>query len=190
MIVPINCNVASAVVLEQNANPPKMLLLRRATEVLRDQWCHVAGGIEAGESAWQAALREVREETGLHVLRLFSADYTEQFYEAARNVVTIVPAFVAYVDSTQTVRLNAEHSAYRWVSFRRPTHWSPLAGNVDSTKRCAANSLTAHRRSYRKSGLATTLAPNTSFKPDPARRGFAARLAQFVRPAAEYTCRL
>lgn len=117
MIVPINCNVASAVVLEQNANPPKMLLLRRATEVLRDQWCHVAGGIEAGETAWQAAMREVREETGLNVLRLFSADYTEQFYEAARNVVTIVPAFVAYVDSTQTVHLNAEHSAYRWVSF-------------------------------------------------------------------------
>jgi dihydroneopterin triphosphate diphosphatase len=94
-----------------------MLLLRRSNPHLRDEWCHVAGGIEPGEAAWQAALREVREETGLEVHRLFSADYTEQFYEAKRNVVTIVPAFVAYVDSTQPVRLNGEHSAFRWVTF-------------------------------------------------------------------------
>jgi dATP pyrophosphohydrolase len=48
--------------------------------------------------------------------------------EAARNVVTIVPAFVAYVDSTQTVRLNAEHSAYRWVSFSEAGALVPFTG--------------------------------------------------------------
>jgi len=115
--VPVKCSVASAVVLEQNARPPKLLLLRRLNPHLRDEWCHVAGGIEPGETAWQAALREIGEETGLAVQRLFSADYTEQFYEVGRNVVQIVPAFVAYVDSMQPVRLNAEHSAFRWVTF-------------------------------------------------------------------------
>jgi dATP pyrophosphohydrolase len=94
-----------------------MLLLRRSKPHLYDEWCHVAGGIEANESAWQAALREIHEETGLVVTRLFSADYTEQFYEPGRNVVQIIPAFVAYVDSSQQVRLNAEHSAFRWVTF-------------------------------------------------------------------------
>ena len=74
-------------------------------------------GIEDGETAWQTALREIREETGLTVARLYSADYNEQFYESGRNTFTVVPVFVAYVDSSQTVRLNAEHSEFRWVTI-------------------------------------------------------------------------
>src|SRR5271169_4494967 len=98
--IPISCCIASAVVLEEGGSPPRMLILRRAVEQLHGEWCHVAGRIEADETAWEAVLREIREETGLAVTRLFSADYTEQFYEAKRNVVSVVPAFVAYVDST------------------------------------------------------------------------------------------
>lgn len=65
MGVPISCEVASAVVLEDGAEVPRMLLLKRAKAHLQHEWCHVAGGIEAGETAWQAALREIAEETGL-----------------------------------------------------------------------------------------------------------------------------
>ena len=115
--IPIRCSVASAVVLEDGADRPRMLLLRRSKQPLFGEWCHVAGGIEDGEAAWQTVLREIREETGLAVARLFSADYNEQFYEAGRNIFTVVPVFVAYVDSSRTVRLNAEHSEFRWVTI-------------------------------------------------------------------------
>lgn len=117
MGVPISCEVASAVVLEDGTAVPRMLLLKRARAHLEHEWCHVAGGIEAGETAWQAALREIAEETGLGVRRLYSADCTEQFYEHAKEQITIIPAFVAYVDPAQPVRLNAEHSNFRWVTF-------------------------------------------------------------------------
>lgn len=115
--IPIRCSVAAAVVLEDGVDQPRMLLLRRSKQPLFGEWCHVAGGIEDGETAWETALREIREETGLAVTRLFSADYNEQFYEARRNTFTVVPVFVAYVDSSQLVRLNTEHSEFRWVTI-------------------------------------------------------------------------
>jgi len=51
------------------------------------------------------------------VRRFYSADCTEQFYEHAKEQITIIPAFVAFVDAAQPVRLNAEHSDFRWVTF-------------------------------------------------------------------------
>ncbi|MCP4405010.1 MAG: NUDIX domain-containing protein [bacterium] len=48
----------------------KAILLTRRTD--NGRWCLPGGGIEAGENAEEAAIREVREEVGLdvHVQRL------------------------------------------------------------------------------------------------------------------------
>lgn len=128
MSIPIVCEVASAVVLEDRSDFPRLLLLKGAKAHLHGAWCHIAGGIEPGETPWQTAAREIAEETGLAVSRLYSADFTEQFYEPAKNHVTIIPAFVAYVDPDQEVRLNAEHSEYRWVTFDEARELVAFAG--------------------------------------------------------------
>ncbi len=80
-------------------------------------WCQVAGGLEEGETAWQAALREITEETGLTPQRFYSGDICEQFYEPERDCISIFPVFVAFVDPTAWVTLNNEHSAYQWLDF-------------------------------------------------------------------------
>jgi hypothetical protein len=49
--VQISCFVASAVLLEEGVSVPRMLILRRPVEHLCGEWCHVAGRIEAGETA-------------------------------------------------------------------------------------------------------------------------------------------
>lgn len=115
--VPMHAFIASIFVLREGPEGVEVLLLKRA-QTLKGLWCQVAGKIEEGETAWQAGLRELREETGLVPQRYYSADVIEQFYEAERDAITVGPVFVAYVDAGADVRLNEEHSDFRWF---RPT---------------------------------------------------------------------
>ncbi|HEY0395353.1 MAG TPA: NUDIX hydrolase [Candidatus Elarobacter sp.] len=68
---------AEAVVVIVRPSPREMLLVRQYRHPLaRDNWEVVAGGIEPGESPEEAAVRELREETGYvahRVVRLWSA---------------------------------------------------------------------------------------------------------------------
>ena len=57
-------NCAGAVVRDARG---RVLLVRRANEPSRGLWSVPGGRIEPGESAREAAAREVREETGLEV---------------------------------------------------------------------------------------------------------------------------
>ncbi len=50
----------------------KILLLKR---VKGGYWCHVAGGVEAGETGWQTILRELKEETQIDDVELHKADF-------------------------------------------------------------------------------------------------------------------
>lgn len=52
-----------------------------------------------GEKTWEAALREVREETNLNCDQLYSADICEQFYDADRDAISMLTVFVGFVDA-------------------------------------------------------------------------------------------
>ena len=84
---------------------------------LEGAWCQVVGKIETGETAWQAALRELREETELTPDEFYSADICEQFYDHGSDELVIAPVFVAKVASGTEVVLNEEHSKFSWMSF-------------------------------------------------------------------------
>lgn len=125
--IPIRAFLSSLVALRQNENEWQVLLLKR-TQTLVGEWCQIAGSIEEGETAWQAALRELDEETGLTPRNFYSADITEQFYEPDRDAITIAPVFVAIIDPNHTVSLNHEHSDHRWVSFKEAIEMVPFGG--------------------------------------------------------------
>lgn len=82
--IPIHSFGVSVVLLRSGGSETEVLLLRR-NHTLVGEWCQIAGGIEDGEKAWETALREVKEETGLDCDRLYSADICEQFYETDRE---------------------------------------------------------------------------------------------------------
>lgn len=93
------------------------LLLRRCGLHLPGVWQGVTGRIEGEESASQAALRELKEETGFSPQSFYSADILESFYDVARGQIFAAPVFVAFVDSGREVRLCCkEHDASQWVS--------------------------------------------------------------------------
>jgi dATP pyrophosphohydrolase len=94
----------------------ELLQMRRAKgEFLEGVWGTVHGKIEGQEKAWQAALRELREETGLTPSEFYQLDTINQFYLAADDTVWHVPAFCAVVPRDVDVVLNDEHDSVRWV---------------------------------------------------------------------------
>ncbi|WP_120499901.1 NUDIX pyrophosphatase [Roseovarius sp. EL26] len=125
--IPIRSFMVSLIVLRKVETEAEVLLLKR-TQTLTGEWCQVAGGIEGNETAWQAALRELMEETGLSALKLYSADICEQFYEADRDAITMAAVFVAIVGDNDVISLNHEHSDFQWVSFEQARDMVPFAG--------------------------------------------------------------
>jgi bis(5'-nucleosidyl)-tetraphosphatase len=84
-------------------------------------WDFAKGNIEYGENESQAALREIREETGIesvHFLEGFRVRI-EYNYKRDRNLVhKEVIYFLARSDS-QRVILSNEHIGYSWCDFDR-----------------------------------------------------------------------
>ncbi|MGM0842831.1 MAG: NUDIX hydrolase [Bacillota bacterium] len=129
--VPLRCTGVAAVLIKRTDSDYKVLLLKRDTSVLRDVWCYIGGGIEEGEKAWEAALREVKEETGITDLSLYSSNQFDQIYSPKENYIYIAPVFVGYVDESQKVNLNYEHSDYKWVSFKEAFDTVSIPGNEE-----------------------------------------------------------
>ena len=91
-------------------------LRRAATEQLgAGTYQNVRGGIEPDETAWQAALRELREEAGLRPVEFYRLSMTETFYISQDDTLWHAVPFCAIVDRAATVTLNDEHDAIRWV---------------------------------------------------------------------------
>ena len=93
-----------------------LFLKRRPGAYLGDTWHAVHGKIEANETAWQAALRELREEAGLTPARFWQLEFVNTFYAAKWDRVLCCPGFVAEVAADAAVRLSEEHTAYRWIA--------------------------------------------------------------------------
>ena len=111
--------VIDAYVFYQSDNGLEYLLLKRAkTKMYEHLWQGVAGKIERREEAWQAAIRELKEETGFDPARIFIADHISKFYEAHGDRINFVPVFGIEVNNKNVI-LSEEHSEYQWQDFEK-----------------------------------------------------------------------
>ena len=93
-----------------------LALQRSAATRCPASWETVHGRIEPDERPEHAAVREVREETGLGVDRLYSIT-CQPFYLHKAGVVQMAVVFAAFVREPAAVTLGDEHQRHEWLSM-------------------------------------------------------------------------
>jgi dihydroneopterin triphosphate diphosphatase len=78
-------------------------------------WETVHGRIEDDEKPEAAARRELREETGLELDRLYNVT-VQPFYLHTLQTIQLAVVFAAFVAEPAEVTLGAEHQEYEWLS--------------------------------------------------------------------------
>lgn len=110
----LRVGVVDVLVFREAQPAPRVLVLRRAAGTrCTGAWEVVHGRIEPDERPEEAAVREVQEETGLPVQRLYNLA-CQPFYLHRLSAVQVAVVFVAFVGNGD-VRMGAEHDAAEWL---------------------------------------------------------------------------
>ena len=113
-VTSVRVGVVDVFVLRRRGGEWEALVLERAAGVrCPGAWETVHGRIEPGERPEQAAIREVREETGLTVERLYNVT-VQPFYLHQDAAVMLAVVFAAIVPEA-LLTLGPEHARAEWM---------------------------------------------------------------------------
>ena len=114
--IPMCVRGAALVVVRRTGADAEFLLLRRKNPPV-GAWSFIGGKIESNEKAYEAALREAREEAGVEVQSLYSADLFDQVYVIDSNSIWVASFLVGFVDPESRVTRSEEHDDHRWCKI-------------------------------------------------------------------------
>ena len=141
-------------IFKSTPNGPRFLMLRRPPH-RRGFWQAVTGAPLAGETDIEAAIREVREETGLEVsgsvfplgityayaLRPELADRWRELYSAGIDEIAVVAFGAEVPDGVEPTLDPAEHDRFRWCGYEQadamldwPIESDALAGRREALR--------------------------------------------------------
>ncbi len=108
--------VVDVFVIRPIATAWRVLVVQRAEDTrCPGAWETVHGRIEPSERPEHAAVREVKEETGLAIARLYNIT-VQPFYLHGFQTVQLAVVFAAFVGEPGDVVLGPEHRGYEWLS--------------------------------------------------------------------------
>ncbi len=101
---------------------PEFLLLKRSDKVIYSgEWRMIGGKVKEGEHRADAALRELREETGLIPSLFWAIPSVNSFYDVKNDAVHSIPAFACEIGYGSEIKLNHEHTDYGWFTAEKAT---------------------------------------------------------------------
>lgn len=124
---------------------PEFLLIRKRSSGKSPQagiWQVVSGKVDKGETYWQAALRELKEETDLEPASLYEIG-AETFYSYYRDCICIHPTFAARVADEAVVAISSEHEDWVWLPFDQALVRLPYPTQRESIARLRFNVIDA-----------------------------------------------
>ena len=117
----------------------EFLCLRRGrVRFLPGVWQPVTGRRRPRERGLAAAVREVREETGLAPLRWWALEAPTVFYDASSDRVRTYPRFAAETGPEASVRLSGEHVDWTFlpaIEAGRRYLWESQRHGLEDVKR-------------------------------------------------------
>jgi bis(5'-nucleosidyl)-tetraphosphatase len=108
---------AGFVLFRQTARGPRFLLLDYGKH-----WDYPKGHLENGETSWRAAVRELREETGIRqVDRVGSFQRAMHYAFDSRKKGHVLKTVTYFLGRTGTdeVTLSDEHEGFAWLSYEK-----------------------------------------------------------------------
>lgn len=128
-------NLIEAHIFRETKDGIEFLLLKRAPyQYYPNLWQMVSGKIKDSEKAYETALREIKEETGLSPHQLWIAPNINSFYSPDDEYISLIPVFAAKVDFDSIVKISNEHSEYKWLKpedARNLLAWEGQRKSVD-----------------------------------------------------------
>ena len=94
----------------------RILAVQRALDTrCPGAWETIHGRLNKDELPQDGAVREVKEETGLEIARLYNVT-VQPFYLHSFGAVQLSIVFAAFVDEPAEIKLGPEHQTYEWLS--------------------------------------------------------------------------
>lgn len=104
-----------AIVFKKQKDGIKYLILHYGA----GHWDFPKGKQEKNETEEQAALREIKEETGIEDVELIDGfrEAISYFYKQGRETIFKEVVFFLVQSATDEVKLSSEHIGYAWLSY-------------------------------------------------------------------------
>lgn len=114
---------------------PEFLLLKRNDNlrVYPGIWQVVTGTKNNGETAYDTAVREVAEETGISPDIIYNVPFIGSFYQKSYDVIQKVPSFGIYLLEKPEIKISEEHTAFKWVDFDKLDDYLAIPDHLNGT---------------------------------------------------------
>lgn len=111
------------------------LILQRSesSSIYPNMWQVITGKIENNETAYNSAIRELKEETDLDFKNIYHIPFIGSFYDWKKDNIENIPCFAIELDS-KNVTISHEHQDFKFVKYEEIKKYLSLPSHKIGSK--------------------------------------------------------